>query len=145
MFSCRNVSFVWLLLIKLRLFGQSLARVQSVTRSRAHTDFGTRSCSSSDQTVLVVILLSLDFWTVRNVSGRILCGLRFWNQVDDDGTSFWVFEHRSVSRWCRRAETRRRTRAPQLTLGLHRSGPPHSPINLPTQSIRRCSGSPCTP
>lgn len=49
------------------------------------------------QTVLVVILLSLDFWTVRNVSGRILCGLRFWNQVDDDGTSFWVFEHRSVS------------------------------------------------
>jgi len=49
------------------------------------------------QTVLVVVLLSLDFWTVRNVSGRVLVGLRFWNQVDEDGTSFWVFESRSVS------------------------------------------------
>ena len=48
------------------------------------------------QTVLVVVLLSLDFWTVRNVSGRVLVGLRFWNQVDDDGTSFWVFDSRSV-------------------------------------------------
>lgn len=46
-------------------------------------------------TVLVVVLLALDFWTVRNVSGRVLVGLRFWNQVDDDGTSFWVFESRS--------------------------------------------------
>ncbi|GAA5855246.1 hypothetical protein JCM3766R1_001483, partial [Sporobolomyces carnicolor] len=46
-------------------------------------------------TVLVVVLLSLDFWTVRNVSGRVLVGLRFWNQVDEDGTSFWVFESRS--------------------------------------------------
>lgn len=23
-------------------------------------------------------------------------GLRFWNQVDEDGTSFWVFESRNV-------------------------------------------------
>jgi len=53
--------------------------------------------STSTQTVLVVVLLSLDFWTVRNVSGRVLVGLRFWNQVDEDGTSFWVFESRSVS------------------------------------------------
>lgn len=47
--------------------------------------------------MLVVILLSLDFWTVRNVSGRTLVGLRFWNQVDDTGNSFWVFESRNVS------------------------------------------------
>jgi hypothetical protein len=46
--------------------------------------------------VLVVVLLALDFWTVRNVSGRTLVGLRFWNQVDDDGGSFWVFESRNV-------------------------------------------------
>ncbi|GAA99051.1 uncharacterized protein L969DRAFT_54986 [Mixia osmundae IAM 14324] len=45
-------------------------------------------------TVLVVVLLSADFWTVRNVSGRVLVGLRFWNQVDEDGTSYWVFESR---------------------------------------------------
>lgn len=57
-----------------------------------------RSCNHPAlQTVLVVVLLALDFWTVRNVSGRVLVGLRFWNQVDDDGTSFWVFESRSVS------------------------------------------------
>ena len=24
-------------------------------------------------------------------------GLRFWNQVDEDGESFWVFESRDVS------------------------------------------------
>lgn len=40
--------------------------------------------------------LSADFWTVRNVSGRRLVGLRFWNQVDEDGTSYWVFESRDV-------------------------------------------------
>lgn len=46
--------------------------------------------------MLVVVLLALDFWTVRNVSGRTLVGLRFWNQVDEDGSSYWVFEHRDV-------------------------------------------------
>ncbi|EGG11760.1 uncharacterized protein MELLADRAFT_70753 [Melampsora larici-populina 98AG31] len=48
-------------------------------------------------TVIVVILLSADFWTVRNVSGRVLVGLRFWNQVDEDGSSYWVFESRDPS------------------------------------------------
>ncbi|KAH8835341.1 Golgi apparatus membrane protein TVP23 [Flagelloscypha sp. PMI_526] len=49
-------------------------------------------------TVLVVVLLAVDFWTCRNVSGRTLVGLRFWNQVDDDGESYWVFESRDPSR-----------------------------------------------
>ncbi|MBW0527243.1 hypothetical protein O181_066958 [Austropuccinia psidii MF-1] len=48
-------------------------------------------------TVIVVVLLAADFWTVRNVSGRVLVGLRFWNQVDEDGTSYWVFESRDPS------------------------------------------------
>lgn len=48
-------------------------------------------------TVIVVIFLSADFWTVRNVSGRVLVGLRFWNQVDEDGSSYWVFESRDPS------------------------------------------------
>ncbi|KAH8914792.1 DUF846-domain-containing protein [Atractiella rhizophila] len=47
--------------------------------------------------VLVVTLLAADFWTVRNVSGRVLVGLRFWNQVDEDGSSYWVFESRDPS------------------------------------------------
>jgi hypothetical protein len=31
--------------------------------------------------VAVVLLLAVDFWTVKNVSGRILVGLRWWNRV----------------------------------------------------------------
>jgi len=49
-------------------------------------------------TVIVVVLLAMDFWNCRNVSGRTLVGLRFWNQVDEDGESFWVFESRDPSR-----------------------------------------------
>jgi uncharacterized protein (UPF0548 family) len=68
------------------------------------------------KTVIVVVMLAADFWTVRvrcyvcyclspatfdeygyqNVSGRVLVGLRFWNQVDEDGSSYWVFESRDV-------------------------------------------------
>ncbi|CAL8137394.1 unnamed protein product [Orchesella dallaii] len=49
--------------------------------------------------VTVVILLSLDFWTVKNIiTGRILVGLRWWNYVDDDGISHWVFESRKGAR-----------------------------------------------
>ncbi|KAK7031338.1 Golgi apparatus membrane protein TVP23 [Favolaschia claudopus] len=49
-------------------------------------------------TVAVVVLLSMDFWNCRNVAGRTLVGLRFWNQVDEDGESYWVFESRDPSR-----------------------------------------------
>ncbi|KAG6842506.1 Golgi apparatus membrane protein tvp23 [Blastosporella zonata] len=49
-------------------------------------------------TVAVVVLLAMDFWNCRNVAGRTLVGLRFWNQVDDDGESYWVFESRDPSR-----------------------------------------------
>jgi len=44
------------------------------------------------------VLLSMDFWNCRNVSGRRLVGLRYWNQVDEDGESYWVFESRDPSR-----------------------------------------------
>ncbi|KAJ0178043.1 hypothetical protein K1T71_005866 [Dendrolimus kikuchii] len=47
--------------------------------------------------VLVVLLLSADFWTVKNISGRLLVGLRWWNYVDDGGKSHWVFEARQWS------------------------------------------------
>lgn len=42
--------------------------------------------------ILVVILNSLDFWFVKNVSGRILVGLRWWNEVKEDGSEKWIFE-----------------------------------------------------
>lgn len=44
--------------------------------------------------VSVLLLLSADFWTVKNVTGRLLVGLRWWNYVDDAGKSHWVFESR---------------------------------------------------
>ena len=42
--------------------------------------------------VITVLLAALDFWVVKNVSGRILVGLRWWNEIDDDGNSVWKFE-----------------------------------------------------
>ncbi|XP_015510951.1 uncharacterized Golgi apparatus membrane protein-like protein CG5021 isoform X3 [Neodiprion lecontei] len=44
--------------------------------------------------VVIVLLLSMDFWTVKNITGRLMVGLRWWNYVDDDGKSHWVFESR---------------------------------------------------
>lgn len=44
--------------------------------------------------VAIVILLSMDFWTVKNITGRLMVGLRWWNYVDDDGKSHWVYESR---------------------------------------------------
>ncbi|KAI9598341.1 hypothetical protein BDF19DRAFT_432192 [Syncephalis fuscata] len=42
--------------------------------------------------VVCVVLLSFDFWTVKNISGRLLVGLRWWNDVREDGSSTWAFE-----------------------------------------------------
>jgi len=42
--------------------------------------------------IIAVIFLALDFWTTKNVSGRLLVGLRWWNEVKDDGSNVWIFE-----------------------------------------------------
>ncbi|KAM7277287.1 hypothetical protein ACFE04_019153 [Oxalis oulophora] len=42
--------------------------------------------------VITVVLAALDFWVVKNVSGRILVGLRWWNEINDEGESIWKFE-----------------------------------------------------
>merc|ERR1711915_892968 len=42
--------------------------------------------------VAIILLLSLDFWTVKNITGRIMAGLRWWNYVNDEGESVWNFE-----------------------------------------------------
>lgn len=47
--------------------------------------------------ILVVLLLAADFWNVKNVSGRLLVGLRWWNESSADGSSIWVFETADVS------------------------------------------------
>ncbi|XP_075494380.1 Golgi apparatus membrane protein-like protein ECHIDNA [Primulina tabacum] len=42
--------------------------------------------------VVTVLLSALDFWVVKNVSGRILVGLRWWNEINEDGESIWKYE-----------------------------------------------------
>ena len=42
-------------------------------------------------TVICIFLLAADFWVVKNITGRLLVGLRWWNQVEGD-TTRWIFE-----------------------------------------------------
>lgn len=42
--------------------------------------------------ITVTVLLAADFWVVKNVSGRLMVGLRWWNEIKEDGTNQWVFE-----------------------------------------------------
>lgn len=35
--------------------------------------------------IFTVILGALDFWVVKNVSGRLLVGLRWWSDYDEKG------------------------------------------------------------
>lgn len=45
------------------------------------------------QFVVTVTLLAFDFWIVKNVTGRLLVGLRWWHEVGEDGvTQQWRFE-----------------------------------------------------
>jgi len=46
--------------------------------------------------VALILLVSMDFWTVKNVTGRLMVGLRWWNFIDDEGNSHWVFENRHL-------------------------------------------------
>ena len=54
--------------------------------------FGIFGVPDSLLFIFVVILNSLDFWFVKNISGRILVGLRWWNEVKEDGSEEWKFE-----------------------------------------------------
>ncbi|KAM3135125.1 hypothetical protein pb186bvf_012771 [Paramecium bursaria] len=42
--------------------------------------------------VIIVLLDAFDFWTVKNVTGRKLVGLRWWSQINEDGTETWKYE-----------------------------------------------------
>ena len=54
--------------------------------------FGWFSSSFVLTFVLCVILLAFDFWTVKNITGRKLAGLRWWVNTMEDGSNKWVFE-----------------------------------------------------
>ncbi|KII62072.1 putative Golgi apparatus membrane protein-like protein 1 [Thelohanellus kitauei] len=42
----------------------------------------------------VSIISAIDFWIVKNLSGRFLVGMRWWNMVDEEGNTKWIFENR---------------------------------------------------
>lgn len=42
-------------------------------------------------TVCSILLLALDFWVVKNITGRLLVGLRWWNKVEGE-TTRWIYE-----------------------------------------------------
>ncbi len=47
--------------------------------------------------IIVVLLLAGDFWDTKNVAGRLMVGLRWWNETSQTGESIWVFETADVS------------------------------------------------
>ncbi|EPX72509.1 transporter Tvp23 [Schizosaccharomyces octosporus yFS286] len=48
--------------------------------------------------ILIFTLLAMDLWTVKNVSGRLLVGLRWRNETGVDGESIWIFESADPNR-----------------------------------------------
>lgn len=46
--------------------------------------------------IVCILLLAFDFWTVKNVSGRLMVGLRWWSEVKEDGTTVWRYETHEV-------------------------------------------------
>ncbi|KPA84285.1 hypothetical protein ABB37_02313 [Leptomonas pyrrhocoris] len=42
--------------------------------------------------VVTILLLAADFWTTKNITGRILVSMRWRNEVKDDGSTEWLFE-----------------------------------------------------
>ncbi len=46
----------------------------------------------------VIIIGSADFWYTKNIAGRLLVGLRWWNEVKEDGTEVWIFESKNESK-----------------------------------------------
>ncbi|KAG1455546.1 hypothetical protein G6F56_007040 [Rhizopus delemar] len=56
--------------------------------------------------VVTILLLAFDFWTVKNISGRLLVGLRWWNEIQPDGSNKWVFESAHPNRKPNSADSR---------------------------------------
>ena len=57
---------------------------------------------SEDKTmcyIIVITLNALDFWTVKNVSGRILVGLKWWSKINESGKEEWMFASLSNSKY----------------------------------------------
>lgn len=42
--------------------------------------------------IVVTVFAVCDFWVVKNVSGRMLVGMRWWTTIDEEGLEKWFFE-----------------------------------------------------
>lgn len=42
--------------------------------------------------IFVLVLSAIDFWVVKNISGRLLVGLRWRSEIDSKGKEIWKFE-----------------------------------------------------
>ena len=56
--------------------------------------------SNDAVTMLIVLLLAaIDFWYTKNISGRILVGLRWWNVINpQSGEEKWIYESKNESK-----------------------------------------------
>lgn len=69
--------------------------------------FGTLFTNSFIITFITCVLLcAFDFWTVKNVTGRLLVGLRWWNEILEDGSTKWIFESKPQHRLVSTADSR---------------------------------------
>ena len=72
----------------------------SLIFSRFYLTFKIFSTSFVTKFVFILLCLAADFWAVKNVTGRLLVGLRWRNQVDPvTGNSTWVYESRSAGEY----------------------------------------------
>ena len=42
--------------------------------------------------IVVVLFAAFDFWTVKNVTGRLLVNLRWHTEIDEFGHEKWIYE-----------------------------------------------------
>lgn len=54
--------------------------------------------------IMIILLVAADFWNLKNIAGRLLVGLRWWNETNlIDGTgefeNVWVFETADPNRY----------------------------------------------
>jgi len=41
---------------------------------------------------MVTLLSAIDFYFIKNIAGRLLIGMRWWNEIDSEGKEQWHFE-----------------------------------------------------
>jgi len=42
--------------------------------------------------IICILAGAFDFWIVKNITGRLLVGLRWRSEIKEDGTEKWHFE-----------------------------------------------------